>query len=205
MHPASPSRVCQKATPVFAIAELIVHPMTQAGPAGRVVAELDWPPGRSDLLLCYRVEGDISSLRVPRPADRVQTDGLWQHTCFEMFLRPERSDAYFEFNFSPSGAWAAYGFTSRRSGMRSLEGLAAPHVVCSPSVHRLEARVTLDLATVLDGSTVVDIGLSAVLEDDAGERSCWALAHRSAKPDFHDPDTFALTIAPPGCRREPVP
>ena len=41
------------------------------------------------------------------------------------------------------------------------------------------------------------LGLSAVIEDDSGKLSYWALKHPSGKPDFHHPDTFVLEIAPP--------
>jgi hypothetical protein len=41
------------------------------------------------------------------------------------------------------------------------------------------------------------IGLSAVIEDVDGGLSYWALAHPSDKPDFHHPDSFALTLPPP--------
>jgi hypothetical protein len=38
------------------------------------------------------------------------------------------------------------------------------------------------------------LGLSAVIEDDNGSLSYWALKHPSGKPDFHHPDAFALEI-----------
>lgn len=36
--------------------------------------------------------------------------------------------------------------------------------------------------------------LSAVIEEPHGTKSYWALAHRSDKPDFHDPDSFVLEL-----------
>ena len=38
-----------------------------------------------------------------------------------------------------------------------------------------------------------NIGLSAILEEDDGTISYWALAHGSGRPDFHHPDGFTLT------------
>ena len=50
-----------------------------------------------------------------------------------------------------------------------------------------------DLAT----ATSVRAGVSAVVESEDGSLSWWALAHAGDKPDFHDPSTFVLRVAPP--------
>ena len=69
-----------------------------------------------------------SALLVPAPAPPVRTDGLWRHTCFEAFIAPAGSSEYWEYNFSPSGAWAAYHFTAYRTGMTPLDaGRRAGH------------------------------------------------------------------------------
>jgi len=40
-----------------------------------------------------------------------------------------------------------------------------------------------------------EFALSAVIEDDDGAFSYWALRHPPGKPDFHHPDAFALMLA----------
>jgi hypothetical protein len=42
----------------------------------------------------------------------------------------------------------------------------------------------------------LQLALSAVIEDDRGTLSYWALKHPSGKPDFHHPEAFALEVAP---------
>jgi hypothetical protein len=37
-------------------------------------------------------------------------------------------------------------------------------------------------------------GLAAVIEDRDGALSWWALSHRAAAPDFHDPATFTMRL-----------
>jgi hypothetical protein len=37
--------------------------------------------------------------------------------------------------------------------------------------------------------------LAAVIEDENGGLSYWALRHPPGKPDFHHPNAFAMTIA----------
>ena len=38
------------------------------------------------------------------------------------------------------------------------------------------------------------LGLCAVIEEENGALSYWALKHPSGRPDFHHPDGFALKI-----------
>src|SRR4051794_6728025 len=63
------------------------------------------------LALGYRLCGDIARLVVPAPALPEPADGLWKHTCFEVFVTVIGDATYREFNFSPSGQWAAYAFS----------------------------------------------------------------------------------------------
>ncbi|HKX21768.1 MAG TPA: hypothetical protein VJM81_00690, partial [Rhizorhapis sp.] len=61
------------------------------------------------------------------------------------------------------------------------------------SGNRLDVAVELDLAPLvpdLDRS----LGLSAVIEEQDGAKSWWALVHPSEKPDFHLRDCFALQL-----------
>ena len=41
---------------------------------------------------------------------------------------------------------------------------------------------------------VTNSWLTAVVEDDRGSLSYWALRHAPGNPDFHDPDAFALEL-----------
>jgi hypothetical protein len=79
------------------------------------------------LHLTYRVEGDIAQLQLPQQKPPARTDGLWRDTCFEAFLRAPGSSAYDEFNFSPSGEWAAYRFARwHRPPARRIRNCASP-------------------------------------------------------------------------------
>ena len=56
---------------------------------------------RNWLGLRWRIE-TASELVLPAPAGKRREDGLWQATCFEVFLQPDGGSAYCEFNLSPS-------------------------------------------------------------------------------------------------------
>lgn len=142
------------------------------------------------LSLVYRVDCPPGSLALPEPQEVGRTDGLWQHTCFEVFVR-RGDNGYAEFNLSPSGQWAAYDFDSYRSGMRNREVLAPKITVESGP---LEVVLTAEL-DVADPSGA--LALSAVIEETDGTKSYWALAHAPGRPDFHHAACFAATLPAP--------
>jgi hypothetical protein len=140
--------------------------------------------------LHYRATGVMVGLRIPQPARPARTDALWQHTCFEAFLRPRGGDAYLEYNFAPSTEWAAYSFASYRSEMRVIADAAV-------SVEVELADDTLDVVALIEGlpeDAAWQMGVSAVMEEIGGRRSYWALSHPPGKPDFHHSDCFALEL-----------
>ncbi|HZV58027.1 MAG TPA: DOMON-like domain-containing protein [Sphingobium sp.] len=135
--------------------------------------------------------GRPDALRLPGPAPAVQTEGLWRTTCFELFLaQPE--GGYVELNLSPSGAFAAYHFDHYRTGMRPLP-MPAPAMALKLAHERLTLHARLaedDLPWDRTGR----LGVSAVIEDQDGAVSYWALAHPPGRPDFHHHDCFALVL-----------
>ena len=149
-------------------------------------------PRRNNLVLTYTVTGAIEGLNLPRAAKSARADELWQHTCFEAFIRPAAGAAYYEVNLSPSTLWAAYRFDGYRSGMRVAAEIAAPkfEVRGSANAFSLQAALALDRLP----SPAWRLGLAAVLEEANGRKSYWALEHAPGKPDFHHADCFALRL-----------
>ncbi|HEY5560070.1 MAG TPA: DOMON-like domain-containing protein [Steroidobacteraceae bacterium] len=145
--------------------------------------------------ISFRIAGEIGRLRLPGAAPPLRADGLWQHGCFEAFLRADGADCYHEFNFSPSGAWAAYRFTGRRTG-RSSPVMTAPTLQAERLANSFGLSAILLLAELPDLARAATIhsGLAAILEDGHGALSYWALAHGSPQPDFHDPASFTLAL-----------
>ena len=128
---------------------------------------------------------------IPVPAEELQrTENLWQTTCFEAFQREPGSDSYREWNFSPSGQWAAYDFAARREGRVDAE-VTPPYV-------RMEDNLiwwALGATISVDAAVRWELGLSAILEEQDGTKSYWAIAHPAGdKPDFHDPACFAAHL-----------
>lgn len=150
------------------------------------------------LALSYGVTGHMSGIRMPAAAANVRSDGLWRHTCFEAFIRSSPDAGYYELNFSPSGQWAAYGFSSYRNGMRIADDISGVSIEMRSSADgfALQASLDLDRPTGTRRDRSWQLGLSAVIEDADGGKSYWALAHPPGKPDFHHPDGFACKLSP---------
>ncbi|MGZ5882129.1 MAG: DOMON-like domain-containing protein [Xanthobacteraceae bacterium] len=175
---------------------LKLHPDSCHFAAARVEVAVARP--RADrLVLSYVVTGRMSDVRMPPAMPAVRTDDLWQHTCFEAFVRGSSGKAYYEFNFAPSTQWAAYRFDSYRSGMRAAQ-ISAPHIDVRPSPDSYTLQATLELDRLPDLSREASwrLGLSALIEDISGGMSYWALAHPPGKPDFHHAGSFALDFSP---------
>lgn len=147
--------------------------------------------GGDGLDIVYRVESPAEALVLPIPAEPLRTDGLWRSTCFELFVQ-EAAGSYCEFNFAPSSRWAAYHFTGRREGMAPLEQDVPPAIQFD--------SVAMLLSVRLEGvpAGVLRCGVTAVIEEQDGTISYWALRHGGDRPDFHDPDCFVLEVPPAG-------
>ena len=148
------------------------------------------------MTLDYLLQGELLQLRLPPPARMPQRrDALWRHTCLELFAQRESAADYVEFNFSPSGDWAAYGFESYRHGQTPFE---QPPV--GITLHPLGAgQLRIQACAQLPAATQRwRIGLAAVIEAVDGTLAYWALRHRGARPDFHAAEDFglALDVAP---------
>lgn len=161
-----------------------------------IVSAVDVRVGGNDpnwLQLRWRIEGS-SKLALPAITARSRVDGLWQSTCFELFAKPEDGETYCEWNFSPSRQWAAYDFASYREGMRNRDVYRAPDGVMRPGSTFAIFDAAIPRVELPAGSCTV--GLSAVIEEEGGARSYWALAHPSGKADFHHAACFAARLDP---------
>jgi hypothetical protein len=143
---------------------------------------------RAGLQASYVWTGDLGRVRVPEPRTARFTDGLWRHSCCELFLARQDERGYREYNFSHSGEWAAYTFAGYREGQTPLAGTPRIEVSAQPHALRLQALVEAPAGALL-------IGLSAVVEADDGTLSYWALVHPPGRPDFHHRASLALELA----------
>ncbi|HUL18423.1 MAG TPA: DOMON-like domain-containing protein [Steroidobacteraceae bacterium] len=165
---------------------LVVHPQTPAALPVTLLGEarrLSAAVLRCDFVL----EADLTRFALPARGGGARRDELWQHTCFETFVGTPDASGYCEFNFSPSGDWAAYQFEDYRRGRAQAPLRTAPALQVDERPGRLTLSATLELGGVaaLERAPQLRLALAAVLEDGQGSLSYWALRHAPGPPDFH--------------------
>lgn len=172
---------------------LVVHPASPPLAIESVTVRVrasdpDW------LTIRWRIES-AARLVIPPFAGKGRADGLWQTTCFELFLQPHGGSEYLELNLSPSERWNAYDFSGYREGMAPRPMPRDP--VCTTRAGG--ALAIFDAAIPRAGLPMLScrMAVSAVLEEEGGIKSYWALAHSTPKPDFHHPACFAGLLAAP--------
>lgn len=171
---------------------LVCHARTPARQV-RCIEVLAGRDATGALRLDYLLHGDCVALRVPDPVAPVRRDGLWRHTCFEAFVAGSEGSAYREFNLSPSGEWAAYGFPARRHDMQVLRLSRPPCIEITLVDDMLRLRASIAGADLPFGGAL-RVGLAAVIEDSGGMLSYFAIEHAGPEPDFHDPAGFTLRL-----------
>jgi len=181
------------------------HPETRCHAELVIEVRVCWTEPRS-LSLTYRLKGDNTGIRVPPPRTRRRADHLWEHSCFEAFVGEVGKPEYYEFNFSPSREWAAYGLRNYRDGGPIDDDGLEPKITVRRKAETLEidAIICMDRLLKISQEASLRLGLSAVIEDTDGGLSYWALKHPPGKPDFHHPDGFILEIQPPVDGAEPI-
>jgi hypothetical protein len=127
----------------------------------------------------------MAKLVIPPLAVPGRADELWRTTCFELFVAGEGSE-YREFNFSPSGQWAAYEFDDYRAGMRNAPANVEAEIYQTNNALEFSVKIGADF------SNPVLVGLTAVIEESDGAIRYWSTAFAPGKPDFHAPAVRSL-------------
>ncbi|NUT00669.1 MAG: DOMON-like domain-containing protein [Sphingomonas sp.] len=170
------------------------HPATPPSEPGfKVWASVDHAAAfgaSATVNIWFGIGAPASRFVIAEAGEPSRVDELWRTTCFEAFLGEEGTDAYQEWNFAPSGQWAAYDFSGYREGMSEAEVAAPPYI-------RVEDNFTwwaFGATISLEAGKSWTFNLTAVLEEKDGCKSYWALAHAPEKPDFHAADCFVAKL-----------
>jgi len=106
--------------------------------------------------------------------------------------------AYREFNCSPSGQWAMYGFSDYRMRDAFKLDMTVPalgiHFASAAAGWTLQARLDAAALPAVPGAQI-ELGVAVVLEAADGNLSYWALRHAATRPDFHRRESFVLRLS----------
>ncbi|MEM6450819.1 MAG: DOMON-like domain-containing protein [Cyanobacteria bacterium P01_D01_bin.105] len=157
----------------------------------------------STLSISYLLAGDIDKVVLPElNSCNDRAEKLWEETCFELFLGVGLERAkdllYREFNFSPSGAWNVLTLQGYRYATKEEPSFEALPFKVVRADEGLTIETVIDISSLADEARPIRLGISAVIlvKDMAGEaqETFWAIAHPTSKPDFHHPNSFALSL-----------
>lgn len=171
--------------------QLMAHPATP-GPDIALTVDVS---RTAELRFAYALHGDLDAIVLPPLVTPAFADELWRHTCFEAFIGSDRNPAYYEYNFSPSGRWAVYGFADYRRARAVDPAALAPTVDWQHRDRLLTLGATVPLARLADLADVsLRVGVSAVIEARDGTLSYLALHHPAGRPDFHHAAARTLVL-----------
>jgi hypothetical protein len=191
------------------MAKLVPFPLPADALAGNIEIWVNAEVIEQNLHLRFRLEAkspaEFAEIKIPVSTNRAQRKkDLWKETCFECFIPAPQSNAYVEFNGSPSGDWNLFAFQTYRDRAVEFElnaELQPKQSVINRRDGHLESAWSIPLAAIHRGFLSVGaqsagferIGITLVLK--VGEEcTYWALKHDGGKPDFHLASSFIYPI-----------
>jgi hypothetical protein len=164
----------------------------------------------SELRIRFKLEAasanEFAKIILPKKNPQpVRQNEIWKETCFECFIPSAHSDAYLEFNGSPSGNWNWYSFRGYREGMKEFVVPAESQprqTALSLSDQQIECEWTLPMVGLRLGFLSAGdsqfefnrIGIASVLNTSIAT-TYWALSHEGIKPDFHLSSSFNFSLS----------
>lgn len=118
-------------------------------------------------------------------------EGIWESTCFELFIADEDNKHYLEWNFCPSGDWWCMEFRDYRDPKEDFRWEQSPVIEVKQDIDSLTMIAQFKLPEHYQEKKL-SLGVTAVIDHPQGEKSYWALSHPEDKPDFHDSGHFLL-------------
>jgi hypothetical protein len=155
------------------------------------------------LAITYQLRGNLTAVVLPAPSTTGaprRLDGLWEHTCFELFLAAEGLEPYWELNLAPNGDWNLYRLDGYRRGLAPVGDRDALPFAVRGTGQGMELEVNLQLPLELAlacRQRALQVGITTVMEHPQGDLTYWALSHGGAEADFHRREDFLLQLSPP--------
>ena len=147
----------------------------------------------SRLKIIYRLAG-TSQVIVPAATEKpTRQYDLWEHTCFEFFLKLADSTKYWEFNLSPAGHWNVFRFLDYRQNIaEEMAFVTLPFQVLLQN-NSLLLNLEVELDKIISSESDLEVGITTVVEDKQ-QLSYWALTHPGTEADFHHRDSFIIKL-----------
>ena len=156
--------------------------------------EIDWGFDASELIVQFVLTGAIDQLKIPSISDTPQRRvGLWETTCFELFLGSTGQENYWEINLSSSRDWNVFRLDRYRENLREEPKIERLPFRVERQGDRLTLDVPLDIQTLGLCRDTIELSVTGVLEETTGNISYWAVVHAGKTADFHLRKSFVIS------------
>lgn len=147
----------------------------------------------SNLKVNFKLSGEVEEIALPKKeASGRRVIGLWESTCFELFILNNETHSYYEFNFSPEGHWNAFFFPKKKAPLKEAISFKDIQSNQTHSKNEFSLDASIDMYSMQPAfwqEENMSVALTGVLESKIG-LSYWAIDHLDKKPNFHNFDTF---------------
>lgn len=146
------------------------------------------------LNMSFELSGALDEISLAKPVKSpARIQGLWQTTCFEVFIKNQESEEYIEFNFSSEYDWNCFYFPNKKSRLKEYQKITNLSVNSVKENTTFFIESSVDLNKLPDGlwkKNKMRIGPAAILESKTKELTYWACKHLDKVPNFHNHDSF---------------
>ncbi len=147
------------------------------------------------LKINFELSAPLNQIIIPALAEKpTRKNRLWEDTCFELFIGIKGTDPYWEFNLSPSGYWNVFRFDDYRKGMTEETTFSRLPFYVTHTPDSLKMFLEIKMNELLPPDQLLNAGISAVIKNNHGDITYWALTHPGPKPDFHLKDAFCIEL-----------
>lgn len=149
----------------------------------------------NQLNIKYLLTGDLSTVIISQSNKiSLRQYDLWEHTCFELFLKLKGTTKYWEFNLAPSGNWNVFYFLDYRLNIIEEQAWQSLPFKVSQDSESLTVEANIDLNKLGITDQELEIAITTVVENQDRQLSYWALNHPTTEADFHHPDSFTISL-----------
>jgi len=143
----------------------------------------------------YVVTGKTGAILLPASSIPVRKHDLWRATCFEFFIAIQDQPCYWEFNMSPSGNWNVYAMDAyRQVNMREEVAFTQLPFEFKKTNDEVTLDITVDLNPIIQSETILEMGVTTIIQTNDGNESFWGLVHPGLQADFHLRNSFILEM-----------
>lgn len=149
--------------------------------------------------LDYKISNLIDSVALTSRKTKPQrTIGLWNATCFELFLKNKGANEYVEFNFSSSHDWNCFKFQNQNDELREWTQLKKVDITSFRDTNLYHLKVVFlksQLPSNFQNLERLLYSTTTVIKHADDTFSYWAIKHTDNKPNFHHPESFVDLVA----------